>query len=373
MDELSVARIRAFAVTPPDMPAVRYTGPDKPAKRNLEIVRLTLANGIEGIGSCDMPVEGETPGGVVHRVRDLGERVLGQSAANRTSLTQSLLADAGEGPWKPISIIDCAMWDAFARCEDTPLWQLLGAHQERIEAYASTVAHLEIEDYLDDVRQSAELGYRAIKLHLNTDPDFDLELVQTVANEHPNLRFMADLESSYAFDDAVRLGKALDKLPFDWMEAPMSEFDLDAYEELNKAVSIDILPAGNKLLGIENWTEGLRRKAWSRLRCDVANGGGITAILGAMDLARTNGISVELQSYGFLPTQHANLAVMLGQGGCTWFEHPAHQDGYDYAGYNPVKLDSGGCVSAADGAGMGIDMNWEQIEADAFEVFDSHE
>ena len=85
------------------------------------------------------------------------------------------------------------------------------------------------------------------------------------------------------------------------------------------------------------------------------------------------GVPVELQSFGFLPTQHANLHVMLGQGGCTWFEHPAPESGYDYAGYNPIDLDSNGCVSAAEGAGMGIRMKWDQIEADAFEVFDSHE
>ena len=373
MDELDIARIRAYAVTPPLMPAARYTGHEQPTKRNIEIVRLTLVNGAEGVASCDSALAGTQAGGVVHDIRDIGARVLGQSVLHRTSLTESLLADAGEGPWEGISLVDCAMWDAYARSKGRPLWQILGGHQERIEAYASTVAHLTIKEYLDDAERYAALGYRAIKLHLNTDPDFDLDLVQAVARAHrdSDLRFMVDLEECYEFDAAVQLGEALDKLPFDWMEAPLPDHDIEAYVELNKAISIDVLPAGNTLVGLKNWTEGLRRQAWSRLRCDVTNAGGVTTVLKAMKLARSMNVPVELQSFGFQPTQHANLHVMLGLEGCTWFEHPAPQEPYDYATRNPLMLDAKGCVGAAEGAGLGIDMEWDLIATDAFATFDS--
>jgi L-alanine-DL-glutamate epimerase-like enolase superfamily enzyme len=90
-----------------------------------------------------------------------------------------------------------------------------------------------------------------------------------------------------------------------------------------------------------------------------------------MKLARSMNVPVELQSFGFQPTQHANLHLMLALGGCTWFEHPAPHAPYDYATYNPLILDREGCVSAADGPGLGIDMDWERIATDAFETFDS--
>jgi L-alanine-DL-glutamate epimerase-like enolase superfamily enzyme len=182
---------------------------------------------------------------------------------------------------------------------------------------------------------------------------------------------MVDLEQCYTFDEAVRLGEALDKLPFDWMEAPLPDDDLDAYVELNKAVKIDVLPAGNTLVGMKNWTDGLRRKAWSRLRCDVTNAGGVTTVLKAIELAQAMHVPVELQSFGFQPEQHANLHLMLGLDGCTWFEHPAPHAPYDYATHNPLILDPQGCVSAAEGAGLGLDMDWERIETDAFVSFDS--
>jgi L-alanine-DL-glutamate epimerase-like enolase superfamily enzyme len=355
------------------MPAARYTGHEQPTKRNIEILRLTLVNGVEGVACCDTATEGAEAGAVVHDIRDLAAKVLGQSVLHRISLTESLLADADKGPWEGISVVDCAMWDAYAKSVGRPLWQLLGGYQERIEAYASTVAYLTIEEYLDDVQRYAALGYRAIKLHMNTDPDFDLELVQAVATAHRDseLRFMVDLEECYTLDEAVRLGETLDRLPFDWMEAPLSDDDLDAYVELNRTISIDVLPAGNTLVGLKNWTEGLQRRAWSRLRSDVTNGGGITTILEAVKLASSMNVPVELQSFGFQPTQHANLHVMLGLEGCTWFEHPAPQEPYDYATRNPLFLDSEGYVSAAEGPGIGVDMDWELIASEAFATFDS--
>jgi L-alanine-DL-glutamate epimerase-like enolase superfamily enzyme len=155
------------------------------------------------------------------------------------------------------------------------------------------------------------------------------------------------------------------------MEAPLPDRDIEAYVELNKAISIDVLPAGNTLLGLKNWSEGLRREAWSRLRCDPTNAGGVTTVIKAIKLAQAMSVPVELQSFGFQPTQHANLHLMLGLEGCTWFEHPAPQEPYDYATHNPLMLDSQGCVGAAEGPGLGIDMDWEQIATDAFVTFDS--
>jgi len=228
VDELEIARIRAYAVTPPQMPFARYTGRDQPSKRNMEILRLTLVDGTEGVACCDTATEGTEAGSVVQDFHDIATRVLGQCVLHRSSLTEGLLAEADRGPWEGISVVDCAMWDAYARSVGRPLWQILGGHQERIEAYASTVAYLTIEEYLADVQYQAARGYRAIKLHMNTDPEFDLEMVQAVAKAHRDseLRFMVDLEECCTFDEAVKLGEALDKLPFDWMEAPLPDDDL---------------------------------------------------------------------------------------------------------------------------------------------------
>ena len=370
-DDRSIARIRAYAVTPPDMPLARYTGYEDLETRDMEIVRVTLANGVEGIGCCDTTSCRENTGSVVRDIRELSSEWLGRSVADPAAVTEPLLANAGPGPWEGISIVDCAMWDALAQCEGKPVWQMLGGRQSQIETYASTAAHLTIDEYLDEVAECIELGYRAIKLHLFTEIEFDLELTRTVANAHSDLRFMVDMEQASNFDDAVRLGRALDQLPFDWMEAPLPDTDLDAYVELNKAVGIDLLPAGNTMVGMDNWTEGLSKRAWSRLRCDPTNAGGITTVRKGMSLARSMNVQTELQSFGFVPTQQANLHMMLGLGGCSYFEHPVPTASYEYAARNPLILGDDGCISASEAVGFDLDMDWDAIAADAFESFDS--
>jgi len=63
--------------------------------------------------------------------------------------------------------------------------------------------------------------------------------------------------------------------------------------------------------------------------------------------------------------------MMLALGGCTWFEHPAPQEPYDYATRNLLMLDAKGCVGAAESPGLGLDVDWDLIATDAFATFDS--
>ena len=372
-EDLRIARVRAYAVAPAGAPPTRYHGRMEPERMNAEIVRLTLANGAEGAASSLSGWSGREAGSVVRRIEALAGEALGADAATRSALTEALLAGADAGPWEGLSIVDCAMWDAYARAVGQPLWRLLGGYRERIPAYASTEAYLAIEDYLDATKRFVALGYPAVKFHMNTDPDFDLELVRVVTQAYGDgkVRFMTDQEQLQDFDEAVRLGEAMSRGPFDWLEAPLPDTDLDAYVELNGAVGVDVLPAGNTLVGLDNWRIGLERKAWSRLRFDACNAGGITTAIKAIGLARAMEVPVEIQSFGFGPAQQANLHVMLGMAGCTWFEHPAPSAPFDYPVRNPPALDAHGCVAAAGGPGLGVEIDWEDVEANAVCRFDS--
>lgn len=371
--DLSVSRIRAWAVTPETSMRVRYHGRMDREPVNIELVRVDLANGCYGAASFLSGYRGRGGGSVVAKAEAAAGAVLGSDAARRSATTSALLDAAGEGPWEGISLLDCALWDAYGRSVGLPVWRLLGGYRERIPAYASTEAFLTIEEYLDEAKRLVAMGYPAIKFHMNTDPDFDLELVRVITHAYGEgkIRFMTDQEQLNSFDEAVRLGEAMSRGPFDWLEAPMPDKELDAYVELNSAVAVDVLPAGNTLVRLEQWREGLARKAWSRLRFDAGNSGGITGAMQGMGLARAYGVPVEIQSYGYQPAQVANLHVMLGMMGCTWFEHPVPAQPFDFPVTNPVTIDAQGCVSAPSATGFGFEIDWSMVEAEAFACFDS--
>jgi L-alanine-DL-glutamate epimerase-like enolase superfamily enzyme len=372
MSASEITRIRGYVVQPVDSPAVRFTGQDELETWSLELVRLTLRDGNEGVAGSATGWMGAEQGTLCREMEVLGKKVMGEDVRARSAITAKLLKEPREELPQAESLFDVAMWDAYGHQVNAPLWQLLGGFRETIPAYASTPAYLNVDEYLEITQQCIDAGYRAIKFHMNCDSDFDLEMVQAVQKTFPDsgLRFMVDLEQRYHFDAAVHLGRALSKLPYDWMEAPFEDTDFDTYIELNRIVGVDVLPAGNSLIGLKKWEEALGRCAWSRLRCDANNAGGITTLCQAMALAEAHGVKNEIQSWGFPISQFSNLHVMLGLPGCSWFEYPFPAHYFGYGAKNPLRLDAQGCVRAHVGAGLGIEMDWERIEADACVTFD---
>jgi L-alanine-DL-glutamate epimerase-like enolase superfamily enzyme len=254
-----------------------------------------------------------------------------------------------------------------------PLYHLLGGARERIPAYASSPVFETVEGYLDYVRRIQAMGYPAVKFHTQCDPDFDLEMTSAVSAAFASngLRFMVDLEQLYDYENAVTLGRALSDMSCDWLEAPLEDTAIDAYVELRRAVGVDIISAGNTVVELPAMADAITRGAWSRLRCDPCNVGGISAATKAMALASAHGLKTELQSYGYPLSQAANLHVMLGVPGCSYFEHPVPIEHYEYACANPIRIEADGCVSAPDGPGLGLDLDWKRIERDASLVIDT--
>ena len=180
-----IVRLRAYGVVPP-APAVRYRGQDPLETMAMELLRLTLEDGSEGVAGTLSGWRGAPAGRLVGAASDLAPVLVGQDAARRGVLTRTAL-DAHDGNGLPEieSLADIAMWDAWGRHLGVPVWQMLGGFRERIPAYASTQAFHSIEAYLDEARRAAAMGYRAVKFHMNGDPAFDLEMVATVAAYPP--------------------------------------------------------------------------------------------------------------------------------------------------------------------------------------------
>jgi len=379
MDDLDITRLRVYVVAPDVTPPYRFTGTCEAGTLYYNIVRLTTRGGVEGSagvlsGDYYEPSDyQEDPFVFADAFRPVMGGLIGKSVLQREAIATEMLAARAAPIPDPESLIEIAMWDAVARDVEMPLYRLLGGAHERIPAYASTPVFETVEEYLDYVRLIKDMRYPAVKFHTQCDPDFDLEMTSAVsaAFASTGLRFMVDLEQLYDFENAVKLGSALSDMPCDWLEAPLVDTEIDAYAELRRAVDVDIISAGNTVVDLPDMADAIARGAWSRLRCDPCNVGGISAAMRAMALASANGLKTELQSYGYPLSQAANLQLMLGVSGCSYFEHPVPVEHYEYACANPIRIEADGCVSAPDGPGLGLDLDWKQIESDASLVIDT--
>ncbi len=373
MNDLDIVRLRVYVVAPDVTPTYRFAGIDEPCTLYYNIVRLTTRGGVEGTAGVLSGDLGEDRNLFAKSFRPVIGRLIGRSVLQREALAADMLAARTAPIPDPESLIEIAMWDAFARDADLPLYRLLGGARERIPAYASSPVFETVEEYLDYVRLIQDMGYAAVKFHTQCDPEFDLDMTSAVsaAFASTGLRFMVDLEQLYEYDDAVRLGRALSDMPCDWSEAPLDDTAIDAYAALRRAVGVDIISAGNTVIELPAMANAIARGAWSRLRCDPCNVGGISAAMEAMALACAHGLKTELQSYGYPLSQAANMHVMLGVLGCSYFEHPVPVEHYEYACANPIRIETDGCVSAPDGPGLGLYLDWNRIERDASLVIDT--
>jgi len=381
MDDLEIARLRVYVTQPKVTPRYRYTGTCEPETLYCNVLRLTTRGGVEGAASAlssdgdALEARDENRYGYLDAFRPLIGRLIGRTVLQREAIASEMLAARVAPVPDPESLIEIALWDAFARDLGVPLYRLLGGFRERIPAYASSPVFDTVDEYLGYARGIQAMGYSAVKFHTQCNLDFDLEMTSafTAAFASTGLRFMLDLEQVYDYDSAVKLGLALSKMPCDWLEAPLSDESIDAYAELRRAVDVDILPAGNTVVELSAMADAIVRGAWSRLRCDPSNCGGISAARSAMDLARAHGLKTELQSYGYPLSQAVNLHLMLGVTGCSYFEHPVPVEHFEYGCFNPIRIEADGCVRAPEGPGLGLDIDWKQIEGDALRVIDTKE
>ena len=78
-------------------------------------------------------------------------------------------------------MLGCALWSTYAHGLGQALYRLLDGYRARIPAQASVDAFDTIEAYLDLTKCCLARGYRAVKRHMNTEPEFNVELFRVMS------------------------------------------------------------------------------------------------------------------------------------------------------------------------------------------------
>jgi L-alanine-DL-glutamate epimerase-like enolase superfamily enzyme len=124
------------------------------------------------------------------------------------------------------------------------------------------------------------------------------------------------------------------------------------------------------VLDLKHIQLALEMGCWSQARVDTTMVGGITPALKVMGLAEAHGMTVELQCWGYTLTQAANLHLMLARPNCTYFEQPVPYPPFEHGCTNPIRTDIDGYVAAPAGPGLGVDVDWQAVEADAIMTYE---
>ncbi len=348
----------------------RYSGQEEAWYEVNNVLRITTADGFEGISGVDTYYQGNFSGEHLMELQGAVADLVALKSldpARVTSLFDTRRPDLSD---EVRASIDIALWDLAARKADRPLYEMLGATRDSMEPYASLPFYDSVPEYIEAVHEYAKLGFTAFKFHVWGSIEEDVRLVKLVQQTFASsqYRFMIDLESMYDFEDALRLGRQMDEGLFDWFEAPINDELLGQYSDLRRTIDLQIIPAGYNIYSPEFIRQGIEAGAWDAGRFDATVVGGISKALVLLIIANDADLTIDIQSWGHSLAQAANLHLMLANERTRYFEAPMPKEAFEFGMTNGSMLDQGRVV-APDGPGLGINVDWDSLATADFHVF----
>lgn len=309
---------------------------------------------------------------------DLRGRLLGR----RINLPGDLWRELYESglPLGVLGAIDIALWDLWGRLENKPVHALLGTQRQTVKTYATTDVPLgDPSQYARYARSCKEVGLHGCKIrpHLAPSPtaqappgegfpDRDMAVYEAVREAvGPDFACMADNGGTYTFDQALRVGKFLDSLRYDWYESPMPE--TEAWRERYIALTSHIK---TPICTTKNLADSyLARAAWLASKaCDIGqidvHCGGFTPCLEMAHACESLDVSLELHDVGPDAYPHLQLIAATGESLIPYAQVPSvSRSPCILPGRTTPEpaLDAHGCIPIPQTPGMGLELDWQYI------------
>ncbi len=256
-----------------------------------------------------------------------------------------------------LAAIDTALWDRRAKVVNLPLWKVAGGAKSKVPVYSTEGGwlQLECEQLVEQARAVRKQGFMGAKIKIGK-PQFSQDVQRLTAVREAvgaDFELMVDANQSFSLGEALRRAHALDGLSLAWLEEPMPAENVMAHRHLCLHTPIPIA-VGESLYSIGQFSDYLQAQACQIVQVDVARIGGITPWLKVAHMAECQNISV---CPHFLMELHVSLSCAVPN--APWVEYIAQLD--DIALSRLVM--EGGCALPPTKPGLGIDWDWNQIQA----------
>jgi O-succinylbenzoate synthase len=209
-------------------------------ERRIILARVTDSDGAEGWGEC---TAGEGPFYSDEWTEScwdtlnefLAPMVVG-STVEKASEVFSLMKPV-RGHRMSKATIENACWDLEAKRAGIPLWKHLGGTREEIACGVSIGIQDTPEVLLEKIRKEVDAGYQRIKIKIK--PGWDVQIVERVRSEFPDIRLMGDANSAFTLRD-IPLFKQLDKFNLMMLEQPLSHDDIFDHARLQREIETPV-------------------------------------------------------------------------------------------------------------------------------------
>ena len=292
--------------------------------------------------------------------------LIGQDPLNRELLWQQVRRMDRWWGFLPIYAhgpVDVALWDLGAKAAGLPLYRLLGAYRTQLPAYASSLILPTSDAFVEQAKQYRAMGYKAYKIHPWGDPARDVEACRALRSElGDEMVLMSDPVAGYTQQQALRIGRELERLNYYWFEEPLSDYDIYGYQELSRALEIPIAGVESTPGGLFGTTQYLTQRAVDIVRSDVSWKGGVTGLMKTAALCEAFGVNCEVHTTTNALLDAANLHVSCAIRNCEYFEVLIPQEPFYFGVKNPIRIDAEGFVHVPEGPGLGVEIDFDLLD-----------
>ena len=236
----------------------------------------------------------------------IGDLAIGQDPMDRELLWQ---LTRGDMP------LDMLLWDFAGRYLEQPVHKLLGGYRDKLKCYASSYPNMgPPEVFADHAEECVKKGYLAYKIHAYmyydpikmepaprspAFPKHDVAVCQAVRERvGDDIVLMLDQAGIYNYEEALYVGREIEKLNFFWYESPMPENNIEPYIRLTENLDVPVCSpeqVGNLPYSRTEW---IVRKAADMGRTEV-NFNGITGCVKSVALYESFGMRATIHGGGW--------------------------------------------------------------------------
>jgi L-alanine-DL-glutamate epimerase-like enolase superfamily enzyme len=360
------------------------------AARNTLLVEIETDNGLIGIG------EAGSAGGALASTQVVVEQelkplLIGEDPLLIERLWQKMFQRTRQHGRRgivmhAISGLDVALWDIAGKVAKLPLYRLLGAYGDKVEAYASGGFYQEgkgVSALADEAAGYIASGYRAMKMKVGRNPSTQTNLREMLAQNERcvvsldedlarveaarkalgrEAKLMIDINCAWSPALAIQMGQALEPYRLYWIEEPVATDDIRGSAEVARALGTAI--AGYETeVGLFGFRELITRGAIDIVQPDIAWAGGFTECRRIAALAHAYNLMVAPHAFSSAITLVASMHLLasIPNGLILEFDQNPNALRQELL-KEPITIDREGFVTLPDRPGLGVELDPATVE-----------
>lgn len=364
---MKIESVKAYPLTQ-KLHKAQVTSQAAYAQVSICLVRIETDEGIEGVGEC---LARFAPAAYAHLIDTLLSPVLVGSdplciAELWRAMRTRLSGRSGGILFEAIAGVDIALWDILGKAHNAPVWRLFGEmNRTRVPAYASSI--MVDEEVVDTANQVMDMGFRIIKLKIGGVVCTELrraeKLRETVGDD---VELVVDANYIYDEGEALYLSEGLADLGVRWLEEPIDPENRDGYLRLSRRSRVP-LAAGESEYTAHDFADLISEGAIRYAQPDVTRAGGISETRRIAALADAFHVRYAPHvGFSGIVCIFASLHLAAAAPNTYAYECMITPSAFrEQLAANPVGLYTqveDGEVSVPGGPGLGIEMEWKEVE-----------